>query len=159
MLALRWIYINYSWSVRSVVWRNCASSVTSCVQKLFSYATYGKKLRYFYGKKKVCHTLLVLTDWLVWVLKSSAYLHFWSLMKSETKIAVFGSITRYLLAWSSSCSCLLYWQTAAVSRKIGFWICWIMVSFQSCQKMCLVSLTTAYLLQWSLGFLHAFPGF
>lgn len=57
-----------------------------------------KKLRYFYGKKKSVSYLACLDRLISMVLKSSAYLHFWSLMKSETKIAVFGSITRYLLA-------------------------------------------------------------
>lgn len=32
------------------------------------------------------------------VLKSSLYLHFWTLMESVTKISVFGNMKKYLLA-------------------------------------------------------------
>lgn len=60
------------------------------------------------------------TDKCVRVLKSSPYLHLWTLIKPVMKIHMFGQIKMYLLAWSSSWSLLLYWQTAAVSRKLGF---------------------------------------
>jgi len=46
-------------------------------------------------------------------------LHFWTFTKSVIKIRMFSQMKKFLLASSSSWS-LLYWQTAAVSRKIGF---------------------------------------
>lgn len=102
---------------------------------------------FFVEKISVCHNLLPLTNWSVH-LKSSPYLHFWTLVKSVIQINMFGQLKWYQLACSSY---VIDRQQQSVG-KIGFWTCWIMMSFQSCQK------TRAWFhyLQRSQDYLYAF---